>query len=62
MHTKIYSETLMERPLGKSKYRWNAIIEINLRKQGWKGKYNSHGSEQGPVIITTLPSSTLQCN
>lgn len=52
----------LERPPGKSRHRWNAIIEINHTKQGWRGKYNSYGSEQGPIIIITLPSSTLQCN
>jgi len=55
MRTKVWKDHLEN--LG-----WNAIIEINHRKQGWRDKYNSHGSEQGLVIITTLTSSTLQCN
>jgi len=49
----------LERPPGKSRHRWNAIIEINHRKQGWRSKYNSYGLEQGPVIINHSPLPTL---
>jgi len=56
------------RPPGKSRHRWNAIIEINHRKQGWRGKYNSYGSEQGTSHHKPLSPPALynvnegQCN
>jgi hypothetical protein len=43
MHTKVWSDNLKGREIGRSKRRWEDNIRMDLREIGWEGSIK--GSE-----------------